>query len=593
MCRKIKYAEDESLNNSIVDEIKSRCNIVDVIGKHVALKRTGSSYKGLCPFHNEKTPSFVVSESKQFYNCFGCGESGDVISFVMKFENIDFRTAISKIAESYGIDMDKYGFRNESRKNKIYELNRKAAVYFFRNLTEKPNTGFGYLKKRGLNARTITKFGIGYAEDSWNGLINYLESEGYDVNLMMEAGLVSKSKEHYYDKFRNRVIFPIFNTRGKVIGFGGRTLGSNGPKYLNSPESQVFSKKNNLYGLNLTRQDINNNGYAIIVEGYMDLVSLYQNGITNVAATLGTALTENQCKLLKRYTENVVLAYDADAAGQQAALRGIELLHDAGLKSKVLHVSDGKDPDEFIRRNSREAFLNLIDDSLSYADYKLAVLKGRYDLSTPEGSIDFLRAAKDMLLKLSPIEADVYVKIISKETGISEGAIRREINSGTAGEYDSKERFNPRRETVRDREDSGNVMLQRYFIKLLSVNPEYLPEIRNYEYVFVEPTYYRIYEAMKNIYEEDSDIDIQKTADSLSVEEAAVLQNIMKNVIFSQESDMVFKECIMTAKTERMTARQSEILQLLDLLPESEQENIDILSKELMIIQAELQKART
>ncbi|MCI8284854.1 MAG: DNA primase [Firmicutes bacterium] len=582
------------MNNNIVDEIKSRCNIVDIIGRYVTLKRAGNSYKGLCPFHNEKTPSFVVSESKQFFNCFGCGESGDVISFVMKAENMDFHNAISKLAESCGIDMDKYGFKNESKKNEIYEMNRAAARYFYKNLTEKPNIGFGYMKKRGLDAKTIAKFGLGYAENSWSGLTDHLKSQGYKEEFMLQAGLISKSKNRYYDKFRNRIIFPIFNTRGKVIGFGGRTLGEDGPKYLNSPESNVFSKKNNLYGLNLTRQDINNNNYAIIVEGYMDLVSLYKNGVTNVAATLGTALTENQCQLLKRYTENIVLAYDADAAGQKAALRGIELLHKTGLKSKVLHVTDGKDPDEFIQKNGRTAFLELIDHALPYADYKLSVLKQRYDLSTSEGSIDFLKAAKEMLSGLSPVEADVYIKIISKETGISEGAIRREVNSETQENREIKINrsgsFNQSKGNKELKDETGNITLQKYFVKLLAVNPKYMPKIQKYESVFTQPACYRIYESMKNIWEEDSDIDIKKAADSVSPEDGEVFQHILDNITFPQEVDTVFAECIKTAEIEKMTARQDKILQMLNLLSENEEDKIDVLYKELMTIQSELKK---
>ena len=415
-------------SNNIADEIKSRCNIVDIVGRYVELKKAGGSHKGLCPFHNEKTPSFVVSESKQFFYCFGCGASGDVISFLMKIENIDFHTAISKLAEEYGIQMDKFGYRKEGKKNEIYEMNREAAIFFYKNLTEKPNPGYEYMKRRGLNPKTIAKFGIGFAEDDWHGLMNHLLEKKYSEEMMLEAGLLSRSKGRSFDKFRNRVMFPIFNTRGKVIGFGGRTLGTDGPKYLNSPESSVFSKKNNLYGLNLTRQDINSSNCAILVEGYMDLVSLYRNGVTNVAASLGTALTEHQCSLLKRYTENVVLSYDADAAGQKAALRGIELLKAAGISARVLHISDGKDPDEFITKNGRQAFQALVDQALPYADYKISVAREKYDLSTSQGSIGFLKEIRDILSGLSPVEADVYIKKIARETKISESAIRREVN---------------------------------------------------------------------------------------------------------------------------------------------------------------------
>ena len=600
------------MNSSIVDEIKSRCDIVDVIGRYVTLKRAGSIYKGLCPFHNEKTPSFAVYESKQFFNCYGCGAAGDVISFVMKIENIDLRTAVSKLAEQYGIDMDKFGFRNESRKNEIYELNRDAARFFFKNMTEKANPGLEYMKRRGLDPKTITKFGIGYADDSWDSLVRHLSAAGYSHKLMVEAGLASRNdaKGSCYDKFRNRVIFPIFNTRGKVIGFGGRDLGERGPKYLNSPESDVFSKKNNLYGLNLTRQDINKNNCAIMVEGYMDLVSLYKNGVTNVAASLGTALTENQCKLLKRYTENVVLSYDADAAGQKAALRGIELLHREGIKAKVLHISDGKDPDEFIKKHGRLAFMKLVDEALPYADYRISVVKQRHDLSSTEGVIDFLKDVNRVLATLSPVEADVYIKKLAADTGISESAIRRENNASagrTSGDGIIQGRSGPDRsgpyssryddagsgQTGRTEGDNaGNIMLQKNFIKLITVNSEYINEIKEYESVFTDPVCFRIYNMLRALWEEDSEIDLKKAADSLEPSDAVALGDIVRSLPFPTNSDKMLADFKRKIKTDRLTERYENIIEMLDMLPENEPDQIRSLMDELKSIQSELQSVK-
>jgi DNA primase len=579
-------------NSSIVDEIKSRCDIVDVIGRYVTLKRAGSIYKGLCPFHNEKTPSFAVYETKQFFNCYGCGEAGDVISFVMKAENVDFKTAVSKLAEQYGIDMDKFGFRNESKKNEIYELNREAARFFFRNMTERENPGLEYIRKRGLDPKTIAKFGIGYAEDSWDSLIKHLTSKKYSYKLMLEAGLVSynREKNRYYDKFRNRVIFPIFNTGGKVIGFGGRDLGNNGPKYLNSPESRVFSKKNNLYGLNITRQDINNSNCAIMVEGYMDLVSLYKNGVTNVAASLGTALTENQCQLLKRYTENVVLAYDADAAGQKAALRGIELLHSAGIKAKVLHISDGKDPDEFIKKHGKQAFMKLVDEALPYAEYRISVIRNRHDLSSSEGIIDFLKDVKPVLTSLSPVETDVYIKKLAAETEISESAIRREINSDVMHAADAS--FTRKDVSSYDNSEAvSNAVLQKNLIRLISVNAEYISRIREYESVFTHPVYYRIYNAMKSLHD-DGMIDLKKAADVLEPEDVGVFDDIIRSQPFPVNSDQMLEDLIRKMKTDRLNDRYNDIIQMLDVLPENENEQIEALSQELMMIQSELQNTK-
>lgn len=279
--------------NNTVEEIKSRCNIVDVIGRVVPLKKAGSNYKGLCPFHQEKTPSFIVSETRQRFTCFGCGETGDVIAFVEKYYNLDFRGAVEMLAKEYGIDITE-SFGGGKKKAELYEINRQAARFFFRAMREKANPAYTYMKNRGISEETMNKFGLGYADGQWQSLLDHLTAQGADKHQLMELGLISHSGDRYFDKFRDRVIFPILNTSGKVIGFGGRIIGEGNPKYLNSPETPVFQKKNNLYGLNLTRQEVSKEDRIILVEGYMDVIALYQAGIRNVAASLGTALTENQ-----------------------------------------------------------------------------------------------------------------------------------------------------------------------------------------------------------------------------------------------------------------------------------------------------------
>ena len=417
-----------SFSKEAIEDLKSRIDIVDVIGRQVQLKRAGANYKGLCPFHNEKTPSFIVSPQKQIFTCFGgCGASGDVVSFVMRYYNLEFNEAVEKLAKEYGIDIVKSQRRNDDRE-KYYEINREAARFFYRNMTEGPNRGYSYMRRRGIEDRTIKKFGLGYAPDSWDSLYGYFKEKGTDEKLLLELGLLSQKDGRYFDKFRDRVIFPIINTAGKVIGFGGRALDDKAmPKYLNSPENRVFQKKNNLYALNSTKQDIGKAGTAIIVEGYMDAISLYQNGVRNVAASLGTALTDNQAKLINRYTKNVVLSYDADAAGQKAALRGIEVLRNEGCKVKVLHVTDGKDPDEYIKKNGRDAFDKLVEKAIPYTDYKIEAAKRDIDLGTEEGKIDFIRRITPILSDLTPVEADIYIKKAARDTGISEKAIKMEI----------------------------------------------------------------------------------------------------------------------------------------------------------------------
>ncbi|MEG0156461.1 MAG: DNA primase, partial [Anaerovoracaceae bacterium] len=315
--------------------------------------------------------------------------------------------AISKLAEECGVVLENHYDRNE-KKDEYYEINRAAARFFYRALRETQNKGLAYVEKRGLSRDTLQKFGIGYADPKWDSLYNHLTGLGFSKEKLLELGLISLSKGKYYDKFRDRVIFPIQNTGGKVIGFGGRALGEDGPKYLNSPETPVFHKKNNLYGLNLTRSEIGREDCGILVEGYMDVVSLYQHGVRNVSASLGTALTENQAKLLKRYSHHIVLAYDADAAGVDAALRGMDILHQEACKVRVLHISDGKDPDDFIKKHGKDAFLSLIGEALPYADYKFQWIKSQKDMTSTEGRVSFLQEAVTVLRRLSPVELRNY-----------------------------------------------------------------------------------------------------------------------------------------------------------------------------------------
>ena len=370
-----------SFSKEAIEELKNQIDIVDVIGRSVELKRAGANYKGLCPFHNEKTPSFIVSPQKQIFTCFGgCGASGDVVTFVKRYYNLDFNEAVEKLADEYGIEIQKNSHKDD--REKYYEVNREAARLFYRNLTEKKNPGYTYMQRRGIQDSTIKKFGLGYAEDSWNNLYDDFKKKGTDEKILIELGLISKKGDRCYDKFRNRVIFPIINTAGKVIGFGGRALDNEAmPKYLNSPENKVFQKKNNLYALNSTRQDIGKEGSAIIVEGYMDAISLYQNGVRNVAASLGTALTENQAKLINRYTKNVILSYDADAAGQKAALRGIEVLRGENCKVKAIREAESYDGPSLII-----AYAPCINHGVkagmnkSMAEMKHAVLSGYWNL---------------------------------------------------------------------------------------------------------------------------------------------------------------------------------------------------------------------
>lgn len=477
---------------NFTDELKAQLNIVDIIGREVTLKKSGSNYMGLCPFHNEKTPSFSVNEGKQFYHCFGCGKSGDVIGFVQEYYKLPFMEAVEKLATENGIKLpERRSSGPRIDYDKYHGINAKAARFFYNNLGTRGNKGLAYLKKRGLSKETITAFGLGYAPASGTALVDHLRSEGVSDDDMLKLGLANSGKNGLYDKFRDRVMFPIINTQDKVIGFGGRAIADIKPKYLNSPESEIFLKKNNLFGLNLTKKEIDREGRAIIVEGYMDMISLYQNGVKNVAASLGTALTINQARLLCRYSKNIVLSYDSDSAGINAALRGIDVIIAAGGKPRVMHVTDGKDPDDFIRAHGKDAFIKLADNAMPATDYKLRLAKRGFDLSNDMDVLDYIERVVPILRELGPVELDIYARKLSEEFGISESAImmavqtsgdnNRSVNSGPASPGTER----AIRDSLRKKQDKGYYdRFEMAFAILAMHDPSYIKRFREDGIVF-------------------------------------------------------------------------------------------------------------
>lgn len=410
-----------------IEKIKEENDIVDIISETVSLKRSGSSYIGLCPFHNDKSPSFSVSQNKQIYKCFSCGESGNVITFVMKSKNMNFIEALKYLADKVNIPLDLGNGESKEvtrRKELLYKVNVEAGRFFFYNLMQN-KIPKDYFLNRGINPRTIRHFGLGYAKDGWSNLIYHLKKKGFKEDLLLEAGLILKNEKRgtFYDRFRNRVMFPVFDIKGRVIGFGGRVLDDSKPKYLNSPETQIFHKGTNLYGLNFALKNKIPDRYFIIVEGYMDCISLHQYGITNAVASLGTALTTNQARMLKRYADKVIISYDADVAGQNATIRGLKILRDAGLDVRVLLIPEGKDPDEFLRINGKEAFLKLIEKAVPLLDYRLRRASEGVNFKDEQSLIKYGKRVADILLELDPIEKDVYIKKISENTGLKEQSI--------------------------------------------------------------------------------------------------------------------------------------------------------------------------
>ena len=466
------------ISEEILERIKNENDIVDIISETVRLKRSGRNFMGLCPFHNEKSPSFSVSQDKQIYKCFGCGEAGNVISFVMKNRNMSFLDAVKYLASRANITLELQNEKkdkNLQKKELLYKINQEAGKFFFSNLMAN-NAAKEYFLNRGIKLETIRRFGLGYANDSWNSLMNHLKRKNISEQLMIEAGLLSVNpeKNRKYDRFRNRVMFPVFDYRGKVIGFGGRVLDDSKPKYLNSPETMVFQKGTNLYGLNFALKHSMQERYFIIVEGYMDLITLHQYGITNVVASLGTALTINQARLLKRYADKVVISYDADMAGQMATMRGLEILRTAGFDVRVLSIPQGKDPDEFVRSNGKEAFLKLINSAEPLIDYRLKKAEEGINFKNSQSSILYAKKVMDILSDLNPLEKDVYIKKASENTGIKEQNLYDMLNKRINHENDGNNMNNKVEDGTELYIEPGFLKAERSLLKLILENNEYL-----------------------------------------------------------------------------------------------------------------------
>ncbi len=420
------------LSEDFLAELKYQNEITDVVSSYVNLKRAGRNVKGLCPFHSEKTASFVVYPETQSFYCFGCGAGGDVIGFIRRIENLEYMEAVRFLAQRAGMALpeDAQNDRTTQMKSRILAMNREAARFFHDTLTSPGGTrGMEYLQKRGMSPKMITKFGLGYAPDSWNALRDHLRSKGYSYEEMAAASLVnSKNGESFYDAFRDRVIFPIIDLRGNVIAFGGRILGDGRPKYLNSGDTLVFKKSRNLFALNFAKAS--KTEQILLAEGYMDVISIYQAGLDNAVATLGTALTPEQARLISQYGKEVVICYDSDGPGQAATKRAINLFDEIGVKVKVLNIPDAKDPDEFVKRFGPERFRMLISGSANALEYEIEKIRGKYDTRTPDGKVSFLKEFANLIAGIqNPIERDVYIGKISTELEVSKDAVSSQVLS--------------------------------------------------------------------------------------------------------------------------------------------------------------------
>lgn len=478
-------------SQELVEEIRSRSEIVDVISGYVKLQRKGSNYVGVCPFHNDRNPSMSVNPPRQIYRCFSCGAGGDVFKFVMEYDNLTFPEAVKVLADRAGVALPEQDNSREAKqqadlKAQIMELNKLAASYYYYILRQPAGKqGMDYLLGRKLGQETMKKFGLGYA-DRHSSLYQYLKSKGYGDQVLKESGLMQvDEKRGMYDKFWNRVIFPIMDIHNRVIGFGGRVMGDGKPKYLNSPETRVFDKSRNLYGLNLARMSRKPN--MILCEGYMDVIAMHQAGFNQAVASLGTAFTTQQSSILKRYTNEVLLTYDSDEAGVKAALRAIPILREAGLTARIIHMEPYKDPDEFIKAEGAERFQERMDRAESSFSFELGVLERQYDMEDPQSRTAFFRALSGKLLEFDKgIERDSYTEAAAKRYGLSPGQLEdmvRQVGEKTGGlmKRAAPEPV-PSGQRRRRREDS-TLRAQRLLITWMSSGERMFRNVRKY----VEP----------------------------------------------------------------------------------------------------------
>lgn len=473
--------------DEIVEEVRLKNDIVDVVSGYVKIQKKGSSYFGLCPFHNEKSPSFSVSRDKQMYYCFGCGAGGNVFTFIMEYENYSFVEALKFLADRAGVELPEEEYSKEARqradmKAVLLEINKLAAKYYYAQLkAPQGQVAWNYLKGRELGDDTITAFGLGYSNKYSDDLYRYLKTKGYSDEMILKAGLISMDEKHgAYDKFWNRVMFPIMDVNNRVIGFGGRVMGDGKPKYLNSPETLIFDKSRNLYGLHRARTS--RKPYFLLCEGYMDVISLHQAGFTNAVASLGTALTPGHAALIKRYVNEVYLTYDSDGAGTKAALRAVPILKEAGITAKVIRMEPYKDPDEFIKNLGAEAFEERIQKARNGFLFSLEVLEREYDMNSPEGKTDFMKEAAKRLTEFEEeIERSNYIEAVARTYHVGVEDLRKLVAKMAVQAGLAKPAERPKSTLNRDREkEDGHLKSQKILLTWMIESEHIFRQIQKY-----------------------------------------------------------------------------------------------------------------
>ncbi|WMI81292.1 DNA primase [Anaerotignum sp. MB30-C6] len=573
----------------IIEEVRLQNDIVEVISQYVPLKQKGGSYFGLCPFHNEKTPSFSVNSEKQFYYCFGCGAAGNVFGFLMEMENCDFPEALKKLADRAHVSLPEpeksaQAMVAEQLKARLFEIHTVAGRFYHDILqSDEGAAARSYMKERKLKPNITRKFGLGFAPERRNVLLEHLKEKGYSINDMLQSGLVieNKDKNGYHDRFRGRLMFPIFDPQGRVVGFGGRIMGKGEPKYLNSPETILFSKSRNLYGLNFAKAARKKE--LILVEGYMDMISLYQAGFHNVVAALGTAFNQEHARTLKKFAEDIILLYDSDEAGTNAALRAIPVLTSNGFRVRVTQVPDGKDPDDFIKENGALAFSKLLINAVHYISFEIACIRRNYNLDNPEHKVRFATEAADILSKLdNAIERNVYASEVSRMTGVEEGAIRSEIDKRVKKvddafqkEAEKRRQMNQKASSVGGHREKGLMEAQRsilYFSASEQKVYEKLVSVLDKE-DFTEDLYYRVFQTIGQLWGEVGNVFpaelvsyFENTAEQKPVTEVFAIQLPAQSKEDLQKAMNEAVKLLKRTKIDKLTATATTVEELQGLV---------------------------
>lgn len=559
-----------ALSDSFLQELKLKTDIEDVISTYVTLKRRGATLVGLCPFHNEKTPSFTVYPATQSFYCFGCGAGGDAITFLKKIENLDYLDAVKTLAQRAGLQMPQEGFDDSlsKRRRRILEMNREAARFYHSVLlSPEGKVGYDYYIGRALSAATINHFGLGFAPNQWDALLKHMRAKGYQPAELVDAGLARKGQKGYYDNFRNRVMTPIIDVRGNVIAFGGRVLDDSKPKYINTGDTLVYKKTNELFALNFAKDS--KEDALILCEGYMDVIAMHQAGFTNAVAGCGTALTTEQVRLISRYAKEVILTYDADEAGQKALQKAMTLFDQTDVKVRIPALVGGKDPDEIIRTYGRDKFKGMLEGASNETEFRLLALRRQYNLATTQGKIDFIGGALQILATLPPVEQDLYVSRLSEELGVERQNMKVQLQDLVArqGNRREKREFNrivqenmrkTARETMATDASLRKLRAEDRLISLLLRYPDCSRLCKDFDPQWLTPGFaQRVFTLILQRLENGDGTELMDLRDWLTDDEMGRLSGIIARGGESADAKQEFSDCLQTIRAEQQKKQES------------------------------------